>query len=83
MNQLCCPQCGESIVCTIQRPDLYFYIDTTGKVQRDKNSDLWFNETIFHCSSDSTHDVSSLFSDEETEWEIEFLEGVKSILMGE
>jgi hypothetical protein len=83
MKQKFCPECGEPIVCSIERPDLYFYIDTTGKVRIDGNPNIWFNRTVFHCSSDFSHDLSSLFSDEETEWETEFLERVKSILMGE
>lgn len=81
MIELRCPECGGSITCIIERPDLYFYIDN-GAVKRDKETDLITNNIVFICSYDSTHLVEKAIS-ENPNWECEFLEKIKNILMEE
>jgi hypothetical protein len=80
VKELRCPECGGLIVCTIERSNLYFFINSSGEVERDKNEDIWdlSNHINFHCSYDSTHEICSI-----PEWEDEFLEEIKNILMKE
>jgi hypothetical protein len=44
MKEFHCPECGAPVVCTIKRAELYFYIDSEGKVTRDSNPDPWDND---------------------------------------
>lgn len=82
MKELRCPNCGAKIVCIIERPDLYFYIDNDELVKRDKTTDTITNKIMFVCSYDSTHLIEE-FNLTSPGWKCKFLEKIKDILMEE
>lgn len=88
MEERKCQICGSQIAIIRVSPELYFYINENGEVEKDMNPDVWGYPTNYEyqaiCTKDKTHDIWPLLGTPEHEdlsnWCDDFINACKKLV---
>ena len=83
MEERSCPMCGGQLAMVRIKPELYFYINEKGQVERDTNHDFGgvgpISEYQAICTQDRTHDIWPLLGTPEFEDMVNWCEEFENV----